>query len=233
MVIGTAILGANAVSVLATTVVWGTEKLPDDRAYKIPLGVQLAIPGTLALLTLLITESPTWFALRDRMGDARKALVYLRGNDGAGVEAELVALEEYVRQAQAQQEVRFWDILNKKHLPRTLLAGAYASLSQVCGQILTLAFATILLVESGVNDPFLITIIIFLANFCGACVGIVLMDKVGRRPTALTGFAVVFVFDVVIGGLGSGGLKTNQQRKALAALMIVFAFFNSLTFQSM
>jgi hypothetical protein len=167
------------------------------------------------------------------MDDARTVLLHFRGNDESAVQAELVALEDFVRQAEAQKEVRFWEILEKKHLQRTLVAGAYTCVSQVCGQILTLAYATVLMVESGIDQPFMITMIIYAANFCGALIGIVLMDKVGRRPTALTGFLVIFLLDVTIGGLARGGLQTSPQRKALAALMIVFGFCNALTFQSM
>jgi len=213
--------------------VWGTKNISDNRAYEIPLAIQITIPVVLTLLTLFIHESPTWLALRGRMDDARKVLMTFRNQNTAVVESEISSLEDLVRQAENRKEIHFWEIINKANIKRTLISGAFGSLSQVCGQILTLAYATVVLVQSGVQNPFLITIIIYLAQFVGVCIGITLTDKVGRRPVALFGLTIIFCLDVAIGGVACGPLSTNPQRIALAALFIIFAFFNSLTFQSL
>ncbi|EHY55537.1 hypothetical protein HRR83_009468 [Exophiala dermatitidis] len=231
-IIGFAIIGCNAVSILAITLVWGTEKIKDDRAFKIPFAVQLAIPVFLFLITFFVVESPTFYALRGRMDEARKTLLKLRKNNPAAVEAEMIALEELAVRGRDKEKARFWDILNKDNLQRTLVGASYTSLSQVCGQVLTLTYATVLLVQSGIEDPFEITIIITVAIFLGATVGLVLLDKVGRRPIALTGFVIIFLLDISIAGLATGGLETKPERVAMAAMFIIFGFFNAFTFQS-
>jgi hypothetical protein len=111
-----AILGADIVAVIATAVVYGTEKIQDSRSYKIPLAVQIAVPGTLAMLTPLIKESPAWLPLRGRTDDARNVLLHLRGNNEELVQAEMLALEDFVRGAEIQKEVHFWEIFSKDNL---------------------------------------------------------------------------------------------------------------------
>jgi MFS family permease len=129
--------------------------------------------------------------------------------------------------------VSAWEILKPEHLERTLSASAPLCLSQVGGQILVLTYSTVILVQSGVADPFKITIIIFLLQFLGTLVGPFLLDKTGRRPVALAGFVVLLAIDIVCGILACAGLQTQSQRIGLAALCIIFSFINAVCFQSM
>ena len=232
--VGVSVACANAVSVIATTVVWATERIDSPRQYKIPLWIQVAFPVALALLSLTVLESPTWYMVHNQEEKARAVLMKLRRGSTEVVESEVRLLRIFVAQdKERRQTAHFWNILARENLQRTLTAGACLSISQVGGQILVLAYSTILLVQSGVSNPFQITVIIFLAQFLGICIGPSLMDRYGRRPIGLAGFMILFLLDVAIGGLASGGLSTNPERVGLAALFIVFAFFNSMTFQSL
>ncbi|KIW24878.1 uncharacterized protein PV07_10565 [Cladophialophora immunda] len=232
--IGLCVASGNAVSVIAATVVWASEKLDNEQQYKIPLYVQVGFPVMLGLLTLITEESPAWYMLRDEEDKARKALTKLRKGNTKIVESELSVLRTLIAEDRARrQNIRFWEILNKANILRTLTAGACWSLCQVGGQLLVLVYSTVVLIQSGVANPFEITVIIFLMSFLGGLVGGYLMDRIGRRPVALTGFVILFLLDVAIGGLACGPLATGSQRIALAALFIVFAFFNSMSFLSL
>jgi hypothetical protein len=50
---------------------------------------------------------------------------------------------------------------------------------------------------------------------------------------ALVGFTILFVLNMAAGALATAGLKTNGQRLGLAAVFIMFAFFNACSFQSL
>jgi len=127
----------------------------------------------------------------------------------------------------------FWDIFKTANLRRTLTAGALLCLNQVSGLILVSTYSTVILVQSGVGNPFQITVIITCLQFLGTVIGPVLVDKVGRRPVALVGFSVLFMLDIVAGSLAAAGLTTDGQRLGLAAMFILFGFFNSASFQSL
>jgi hypothetical protein len=87
------------------------------------------------------------------------------------------------------------------------------------------------LARSGESNLFQITII-FLAQFLDFCLGMALVDTVSRRQVTLGGLDLVLLLDTAIGAVAFD-LSTNSRRIALAALFIIFSFFNSLDFQSM
>ncbi|KAK8930436.1 High-affinity glucose transporter HXT2 [Metarhizium anisopliae] len=230
--VGFTVAGSGVLSVVATVVVWATEKRRDQWQYKIPLLVQAVFPATLALLSLLLTESPIWLLAKGRHDDARRNLLLLRGGNAALVEKELALAAAALKSHSEQVNVNVWEILKPANLERTISASAPLCLSQVGGQILVLTYSTVILVQSGVADPFKITIIIFLLQFLGTLIGPFLLDKIGRRPVALAGFVVLFAIDVVCGALACAGPATQSQRIGLAALCIVFSFTNATCFQS-
>ena len=232
--IGFCVAGVSAVGVLATVVVWGTSKLTDDRSYKIPLALQAALPAALALLSFLLPESPLWKVQHGKLEEATQILMQIRNNNRNVVEKELVMIQTAVAsETERVKNSRFWEILDRENIKRTLTAGALLSLSQVCGQILVMTYSTVALVQSGVANPFQITIIISCTMFLGTVIGPALVDKAGRRPVALVGFTILAILNFAAGGLAAAGLKTKSERLGLAATFILFGFFNAVSFQSL
>ncbi|ORX36968.1 MFS transporter [Kockovaella imperatae] len=234
--VGLAVCISQGVSILAVTTVWGTSTLLDSRSYKIPLALQAALAVAFGCLTLLATESPLWLLSKGRQEEAKKTLTSLRPvspDQHALVQQELADMAQSLAETQQrQQDVRFWEILNRTNIRRTLTASYMIAASQVGGQILVLAYATVILTQSGVADPFKITILIFTVQFAGILVGPTLVDKLGRRPTALFGFTLLMILDFAIAGLATD-LASASARSALAALCIVFGFVNSMSFSSL
>lgn len=232
--IGFCFAGVAAVGVLATTVVWGTEKIPDKRSYMIPMAIQAACPVVLGFLSFLLPESPVWDIQHGRLDSARRTLLQIRNNNIDMVETELSMHQVAIAEAADRlEQTHFWDILSPANLSRTLTAGALLSLSQVGGQILVGTYATVVLVQSGVGNPFQITVIISCLQFLGTVLGPFLVDKAGRRPVALIGFSILFILNMAAGGLGASGLKTESETLALASVFILFGFFNAASFQSL
>jgi MFS family permease len=232
--IGFCSAGVAAVAVAATTVVWGTQKINDDRSFKIPLAIQAACPVLFGLLTLLCPESPVWNIQHGNVDVARSTLMSIRNQQANVVEAEISMHKLAIaHDAERQSTVRFWDILRRVNLKRTLTAGALLSASQVGGQVLVLSFSTVILVQSGVGNPFQVTVIITCLQFLGTLVGPVLVDKLGRRIVALWGFSILFVLNLSAGSLAAAGLNTEPKQTALASVLIVFGFFNAVSFQSL
>lgn len=232
--IGFCVAGVSAVGIIATTLVWGTSKILDDRSYKIPLGLQAAFPAVFGIMTFFVPESPFWHLQHDQAEAARRTLMTLRNDNVKVVEAELsLLLRSIVAERENQSKAHFWEIFKPMHLKRTLTAGALLCLNQVSGLVLVSTYSTVILVQSGVGNPFQITIIITCTQFLGTMIGPVLVDKIGRRPVALVGFSVLFFLDIVAGSLATAGLTTRGQRLGLAAVFILFGFFNSASFQSL
>lgn len=231
--IGFCIAGSSAVAILGTVVVWASAKIQSEWQYKIPQAIQAGLPVIFGLLTLLVPESPIWAMQKDQSERARQIFMTLRNNKVDIVAAEMSQYQvALMAEMQCRKKTRFWDIFNRVNLKRTLSAGACLSASQVGGQILVLTYSTVILVQSGVGNPFEVTMVISCLTFLGTLVGPVLVDKIGRRPVALFGFSTLFILDLAAGSLAAAGLATESQRLGLAAVFILFGFFNSVSFQS-
>ncbi|RFU75025.1 mfs transporter, sp family, general alpha glucoside:h+ symporter [Trichoderma arundinaceum] len=232
--VGFAIAGSGAVSVVATVVVWASAKILDKRQYIIPLAIQAAIPVLLLVLSFFLTESPIWLLSQGRTDAAKRSLNSLRGNNSALVELELTTATIALQSKNEKKTAfKWWEILKIGNLERTLSSAALLCLSQVGGQILVGTYSTVLLVQSGVSDPFKITIIIFLMQFAGTLLGPFLLDKFGRRTVALPGYIILFVLDLAAGSIACVGLTNKAKQLGLASLCIIFSFVNSISFQSM
>ena len=232
--IGFCSAGVAAVGVMATTTVWASSKILDKRQYMVPLAIQASCPVALGLLTFLLPESPVWDVQHGREDSARRTLLLIRNGKVEIAEAELSMHQVAIYENEARvSQAHFWDILNRDNLKRTLTAGGMLCLSQVGGQILVLTYATVALVQSGVGNPFQITIIISCLQFFGTLIGPLLVDRVGRRPVALAGFSVLLVLNLAAGGLGTTGLTTKTEQLGIAAVFIIFGFFNAVSFQSL
>lgn len=178
--VGFTIAGSGAVSVIATVVVWASEKLTNKRQYMIPMGIQALAPVILLFLSLLLTELPTWLLMHGRDEEAKRNLTSIRGGNAALAEAELGVVMVALRSNdERRSSVKWWGMFKSENLERTICSAALLCLSQVGGQILVGTYSTVILVQSGVADPFKITIIFFLLQFAGTLVGPLLLDKFG------------------------------------------------------
>ncbi|KAB8073521.1 general substrate transporter [Aspergillus leporis] len=234
---GRSVTSINILSLVAgvvgTIIVWRTEKLGGHQSYMIPLIVQCVLPAILLVLTIPLPESPQWLVGKDRMGQAHCNLRKLRGFSDAEILNELQVMkmcEDNERELSA--DVKFWEIFNRQNLKRTLTAGSFYSLNQISGIILSTTYATVFLTEIGVGDAFTLTVISSCCTLAGTIVAPFVIDRAGRRPTAFSGMSVLFIINVIAGGLA---FKTSNQSFAMgiAALSFIFNFFWAASFYSL
>lgn len=219
--------------VLATLVVFGTHTIEDQRAYMIPLGVQCIMPMILIPITVFLPESPQWLASKNCMDKARYNLRKLRGWSDSQVDDELRVMkmcEENERALTA--DVKFWNIFDRENLKRTITAGSFFSLNQISGVILSTTYATVFLQSIGIGSAFALTVIASCCVLAGTLAAPFTVDRAGRRPTALSGMIVLFIIDVIAGGLAFDTSNSNNVR-GIAGLSFVFNFFWGASFYSL
>jgi len=219
--------------VVGTIVVYGTHGIKGKLSYMIPLAIQCVLPVILIPLTVFLPESPQWLVAKQRMDEARRNLRRLRGFSDAQVDQELRIMklcEENERQLTAN--VRFWEIFNRQNLKRTLTAGSFYSLNQISGIILSTTYTTVFLTELGVGNEFAFTVIASCCTLAGTMAAPLVIDRTGRRPTALTGMTVLLIIDVIAGALAFQ-TGNRQATLAIAALSFIFNFFWAASFYSL
>jgi MFS family permease len=184
-------------------------------------------------LTIPLPESPQWLVGKGKTEQARSNLRKLRGFSDEEVDDELRLMELGERsERDLQSHTKFWHIFHRKHLKRTLTAGSFFSLNQISGIILSTTYTTLFLTELGIGDAFTLTIIASCCTLAGTIAAPFVIDRAGRRPTAFVGMSILFVIDVVAGGLAFDR-GNKQATMSIAALAFIFNFFWACSFFSL
>jgi len=224
-----------ASGILGSTAVWASEKLRNDLQFQIPLGIQAGLNLIFGLLALTILESPQWHALRGEYHISESILYRIRGENKLLAMAEVDDYRRaFAKTAANPTKGKFFDILARENIKRTLISGAYISFEQVSGVALIGAFSTVTLTQAGVGDVFKVTIFINCLMFAGQLVGPYLIDTLGRRPVALIFLPIIAGLNMTAASLAVAGLEKNSLRsKAVAGVFIGLGFFISVAYGSL
>jgi sugar porter (SP) family MFS transporter len=186
---------------LASCVVYGTEKLETKASYRIPIGLQFIWAVILGGGLMFLPDSPRYFVKRGRLEDAALALGRVRGQpiDSKYVQtelAEIIANEEYER-ALIPNTTWFGSWANcfkgslweaKSNLRRTILGTSLQMMQQWTGVNFIFYYSTPFLKSTGaIKNSFLISLIFTLVNVCSTPLSFWTVERFGRRPILIVG----------------------------------------------
>jgi sugar porter (SP) family MFS transporter len=219
--------------VIATVICNSTHTMNGSQSYRIPLGAQAVLPVFMIPVTIFLPESPLWLLSKGRTADARNNLRKLRAFDDSLVDSELRVMQSaYEDEARLSEGVTFFDLFSRKNIKRTLVAGSMYSVNQCSGIILSSTYATIFLTTLGVGNPFQLTIAASCCILAGTLIAVGIVDRLGRRPTAIIGMSVLLAIDIAAGTLAFFIDKPNVPI-AIAALSFIFNGFWAASFYSL
>ncbi|KAI7781292.1 sugar transporter [Diaporthe eres] len=219
--------------VVATCVVFATSTRTDPLSYEVPLAVQCALPALLIPPTAILPESPQWLIGKDKFDQALTALRKLRGNSDAEVADELRVMKLCQDSERSlTTDVSFWNIFDRQNIKRTITAGSFFSFNQISGVFLSTTYATVFLQDINVASPFALTIIAACCTLAGCCIAPLVIERLGRRPLAMGGMGMLFILDVIAGGLA---FRISEPSYAIgvAACSFMFNFFWGASFYSL
>ena len=150
-----------------------------------------AVPGLLFLIGLIfLPESPRWLVLRGMLDKARASLARLRGA-GAPIEREL---DEIVRTAQTEagQKHSYAALLAPTIRPALIVGMGLFFLQQLSGINAVIYYAPEIFNHAGFDSgktQVLATIGVGTVNFLTTILAMYLIDRMGRRPLLVLGFA--------------------------------------------
>jgi MFS transporter, SP family, galactose:H+ symporter len=173
--------------------------LAESGSWRWMLGLA-AVPALLVLpLLATMPDTARWYLFKNRVDDARKAL--LRVEPNRDVEQELAEI------AEAMREERGGSILEMLRLPYLRATafvvglGFFAELSGINGIIY---YSPLLFQAMGFEGNFSLLVLpalIQLASLAAVLTSLVLVDRIGRRPILLSGIAAMILGDVVLIGV--------------------------------
>ena len=164
--------------------------LADAGAWRWMLGLAVIPAVLLGAGMLFLPDTPRWFAGQQRFAEARAVLH--RGRTREEAERELAQIVEVGEQEAAAKGG--WRDLREPWLRKLFVIGiGLAVVQQITGVNTIIYFAPSLLTDTGLGEvaSIVATISIGVISVLAAAVGLLLMDRVGRRPLLLTGQAGV------------------------------------------
>ncbi|KAJ5516638.1 hypothetical protein N7527_008198 [Penicillium freii] len=210
---------------LASCLVYGTEKRPDTGSFRIPIAIQFVWAIVLAVGLVFLPDSPRYFVKKGRIEEARKALCIVRDQppDSEYIEAELseiIANEEYERSVIPDAgwfgswkncfTGSLW--VQKSNLRRTILGTSLQMMQQWTGVNFIFYFSTTFLQSTGaISNTFLTSMIFTIVNVFSTPISFYTVEKFGRRPLLIFGALGMLIcqFLVAIIGVTIGFNKTH------------------------
>ncbi|WP_449769781.1 sugar porter family MFS transporter [Klebsiella pneumoniae] len=153
--------------------------------WRFPVGIASILGIILSLGVLFVTESPRWLIAINKHDLARRTLIKLRGTND--VEDEIKETERL--NALEQDNIKWGDLFKGHIRPMIIIGVLVAFFSNACGINLVIYFAPQILQTSGFSSSasWIGTVGLGIANVVFTIVGMLIVDKVGRRPLLITG----------------------------------------------
>ncbi|GME23976.1 putative hexose transporter protein [Neofusicoccum parvum] len=220
-------------SIVAAWTVYGTVRYTTDAAWRIPVGVQAAMPAIQLVGIWFLPESPRWLCAKDRADEALQVLVKYHANGderSAFVEQELFEIQETIRLEQQSARNGWADLVrtpgNRKRL---LLIVLTAFFSQCSGNGLVSYYIHDILTSVGVHDASDQSVInggLQIWSFLVAVgFSVLLVDRLGRRTLFLTAAVGMLVTFSIWTGCSAVYADTNNPGAGGAVIAMIFAFY--------
>lgn len=192
-------------------------------AWRLPVGIAGIFGVMLAVGVMFVTESPRWLIAVKRRDAALATLKKLRGT--SSVEAEI---DEIERLDIIEQETMRWrDLLSGHVRPMIIIGVLVAFFSNACGINLVIYFAPKILQSSGFTSSvsWMGTVGLGITNVIFTVVGMLIVDKVGRRPLLIAGAIGLTVSLVILAVLFSVPAFPGSNWLALASLIFYIVMY--------
>lgn len=165
---------------------YGVNMVADSHAeWRMPVGIAGILGVILAIGVMFVTESPRWLIATNRRDLAKRTLKKLRGTDD--VEEEINETQRL--NAIENVDMRWGDLFRGHVRPMIAIGVLVAFFSNACGINLVIYFAPQILQSSGFTSSasWIGTFGLGITNVLFTIVGMLIIEKVGRRPLLIFG----------------------------------------------
>ncbi|RFN54002.1 hypothetical protein FIE12Z_1749 [Fusarium flagelliforme] len=205
------------------SICYGTSSLPDNRAWRIPLGMFYIVPSIVIAGIWFVPESPRWLLRQNKVDEARKSLQQIREGvftDGE-IDAEFselrVSLEEETEQG------RFIELFRGINLRRTLIVIVVNFYQQAGGQAFVSQYGAIYVKSLGTINPFGFSLITSAISIVTIISILLWADIAGRRILLMASSCTMFAAMATMGALGVQSPVDDSRKKGVISMMAVFA----------
>ncbi|CAE6416392.1 unnamed protein product [Rhizoctonia solani] len=240
-------------AILITGIMVASGRINSEWQWRLPILVSLGFPielesrrdirytqfqalpaGIVFVFVWFIPESPRWLVRVGRDDQARAILIKYHGNGDQN--SPLVEFE--MREIKAMCELDgsdqvWWDLRplfrTAADRYRSYMCLGMATFGQLSGNGLITYFFVVLLQNAGItssNAQLVLNFVMSIVSFGGACTGVSLLDKVGRRPLMMFSTTVGAICLAVV----SACTAKYEESKAIAQTGVAFIYLFNVLF---
>lgn len=237
LIVGTYQLAITIGLLVAAVCNNATKDRDDSGSYRIPIAVQFLWSLVLMIGMLVLPETPRYLIKKGKGEEAQKSLAKLRR---VPFEDRIVAEELAVIKADLDYEMSlgtttYLDCFRGFMVKRQLTGIGLQALQQLTGINFIFYYGTTYFKNSGIQNPFLITMITSTVNTLSTFPGIMSVDRFGRRNLLLYGAVGMAVSQLIVALCGTLGtsqdelgniiVKNESSQKASIAFVCIYIFF--------
>lgn len=212
---------------LASIINNATKDIPSHASWRIPIAIQFIWAFIIAVSMVFLPESPRWLIKKERNEEAARALSRLTSlpSDHPELQAELDEVRLSFQREKELGASSYLDCFRPRHKIRLrTLTGILIMVGlQLTGLPFIFYYSTVFFKNSGIKNPFLITIATNIILSFMTPVGMWGVERFGRRRLLLVGAAAMSVCHFLVAIIGVTVPASNTVvQKVLIAFVCIF-----------
>ncbi|RKF64218.1 putative glucose transporter rco-3 [Erysiphe neolycopersici] len=213
----------------------------DTGSYRIPVGVQFVWALTLMTGMLILPETPRFLIRKGKTDEAARVIAKIRrlDIDHIAVREDLDEITSKYNEEFSLGKATYSDCIKGGMAKRLLTGCLLQGLQQLSGINFIFYYGTKYFENSGITNPFVITLITSTVNLCSGPPGLYAIDKFGRRPLLFWGAIGMCISQFLVAVLGTTTTGQNDEgvvfatniigQKASIAFICLYIFFFATT----
>ncbi|KXH33589.1 monosaccharide transporter [Colletotrichum simmondsii] len=210
-------------NVIACGISLATSKHNDSRSWRITIAFQLVLALIIFIGVFFCPESPLLLAKKNQKSEARRALAILRNVDVNSLEVDdaMVEIENYITGQNTNGSAKFIECFRGTDLRRTLIGVAMSFFTISTGITFWFGYGTTFFAAAGVDDSYLISLVLAITNCVFTAPSMYLIERLGRRRSLIAGGILMGLAQLLTGVIHSA----SPDSKADKMMLIVGAVF--------
>ncbi|KAN0090028.1 putative MFS maltose permease [Hyaloscypha variabilis] len=218
---------------IASGVLRGVLSREDEWAYRIPFAIQWIWPLPILIGVLFAPESPWWLVRKNRVADAKKALLRLTTRNDPDFNADAtIAMMSHTNalEKEISAGTSYLDCFKGVDLRRTEIACMVWMVQTLCGSTF-MGYSTYFYQQAGLatTSSFDLSMAQYALGIIGTVGSWFLMHRAGRRTLYLAGSCVLFCLLLIIGFTSFAPASNQSSRWAIGSMLLLFTFVYDFT----